>query len=124
MSTMTPAAETVAAACGAACAAEPERGLMFPPEESVRPGRPNAAERRALTICAGCPVLAACCRAVLATQDSAPMSYGVAGGMTAADRRAVRAAGRGQSGPESQSRSRARRARRAGVGAAGGRGAA
>lgn len=68
-----------------ACAASPER--MFPVAESKRPGLRTVGEQRALAVCAACPVLAACSRAV----RSMDMLYGVAGGMTAADRRAVRA---------------------------------
>lgn len=69
-----------------ACAADPE--LMFPPRDSLQPGMANKQERRALEVCAGCPVLATCRAAVL---GSAPMPFGVAGGLTMADRRAVRA---------------------------------
>lgn len=67
------------------CKRDPER--MFPVAESQRPGPRTAGEQRALAVCAACPVLAACSRAVRGME----MPYGVAGGMTAADRRAVRA---------------------------------
>lgn len=68
------------------CETDPE--AMFPVAESKRPGMRTEGERRALSVCATCPVLAACSRAV----RSMDMPYGVAGGMTAADRRAIRAA--------------------------------
>lgn len=68
------------------CAADAER--MFPLEESQRPGQePTAGERRALQVCWRCPVLQACRAEVLEMQ----LPYGVAGGLTAAQRRGVRA---------------------------------
>lgn len=70
------------------CEGDPER--MFPVAESRRPGARTDGERRALDVCATCPVLASCSRAVRDME----MPYGVAGGMTAADRRAIRAAER------------------------------
>lgn len=90
MPTMTPARNTAAPALGPACADDPE--LMFPLVESERPWRPTLAEAAAQAVCARCPVLARCRRDVLET-DSMP--YGVAGGLTVADRRAVRASRRG-----------------------------
>lgn len=71
---------------------DPDR--MFPLHESERPGQRTTGEARALEVCAGCPVLAACRRAVLELDGSTPLAYGVAGGMTREDRRAVRAASR------------------------------
>ncbi|NWJ69613.1 WhiB family transcriptional regulator [Pseudonocardia sp. ICBG1122] len=70
------------------CESDPER--MFPVAESRRSGARTDGERRALDVCATCPVLAACSRAARDME----MPYGVAGGMTAADRRAIRAADR------------------------------
>lgn len=68
------------------CAADAER--MFPLEESERPRQePTAGERRALEVCARCPVLESCREAVL----ELPLAYGVAGGLTAAQRRGIRA---------------------------------
>lgn len=97
MPTMTPARLEVATAYGPACADDPE--LMFPLDESHQPGQATAGERAAQAVCARCPVLATCRAAVLDTQDSAPMTNGVAGGMTAAERRAVRAYRRGLTAP-------------------------
>ncbi|RUQ02516.1 WhiB family transcriptional regulator, partial [Microbacterium sp. HSID17254] len=51
---------------------------------------PHGGERRALRGC-GCRPLLAGCRAVVLGME---LPYGVAGGLTAADRRAVRAEGR------------------------------
>ena len=66
------------------CAANPER--MFPLEESQRAGQePTAGERRAM--CRRCPVLQRCREAVLELS----LPYGVAGGLTAAQRRRIRA---------------------------------
>lgn len=96
MSTMTPARTTAVPAPGPACGAvDPD--LMFPVVESERPGRPNPAERAALAVCARCPVRGDCLERVL----DAPLPYGVAGGLTAADRRAVRARRRGLDQPVS-----------------------
>ncbi len=67
------------------CAADPER--MFPPDESTRPRQlPTQGERAALAVCASCPVREACREAVLAMV----LPYGVAGGLTAQQRRDVR----------------------------------
>lgn len=68
------------------CAPDAER--MFPVDESGPGQSPTVGERAALTVCAGCPVLAACRVAVL----EMPLAYGVAGGLTAAARRELRAA--------------------------------
>ncbi|MEU8993202.1 WhiB family transcriptional regulator [Streptomyces sp. NPDC048558] len=73
----------------ALCAAVPER--MFPVAESKKTGQVSDGERRALAICQACPLLAECQAVVLGME----LPYGVAGGLTAADRRAVRAGGRG-----------------------------
>lgn len=74
----------------AACAEQGDR--MFPLDESERvEAGPTRGERQALALCAGCPVLAECRADVL----EAPLPYGVAGGLTAAERRAVRAVRRG-----------------------------
>jgi Transcription factor WhiB. len=67
------------------CALNPER--MFPVDESGPGQRPTAGERAALAVCAACPVRAACRAAVL----EMPLAYGVAGGLTAAQRRELRA---------------------------------
>lgn len=67
------------------CAADPER--MFPVAESGKAGRPTDGERRALRVCGRCPLLADCRSVVLGME----LPYGVAGGLTSADRRAVRA---------------------------------
>lgn len=74
------------------CATEPDR--MFPVDESERPGARTPGEALALAVCAGCPVLAECRTAVLGLDGWSPLAYGVAGGMTREDRRAVRAASR------------------------------
>ncbi|WP_374203698.1 WhiB family transcriptional regulator [Pseudonocardia sp. ICBG601] len=52
-----------------------------------------AEERRALSVCAGCPVLAACRTWALAEQ-----SHGIAGGLTEAQRTALRHRGRARRG--------------------------
>lgn len=70
------------------CARAPER--MFPVAESNKAGQVTEGERRALRVCQVCPLLAGC-RAVVLEME---LPYGVAGGLTAADRRAVRAGGR------------------------------
>src|ERR1700761_2012383 len=90
MPTMTPAPSTAAPAPGPACAGDPD--LMFPLVESERAWRPTPGEAAAQAVCARCPVLAQCRRDVL-TGEPAP--YGVAGGLTVADRRAIRASRRG-----------------------------
>lgn len=92
MATMTYAARRAASPSAPACAADPER--MFPVVESERPGDRTPGERRALAVCQRCPMLAVCRRAVLGLDGTAPLAYGVAGGMTREDRRAVRAAHR------------------------------
>lgn len=75
------------------CAADPER--MFPLEESTRASQdPTAGERAALRVCSGCPVLARCREQVL----EQPLPYGVVGGLTAAQRRTVRARRAGHAG--------------------------
>lgn len=81
--TRTPA--EASAVSGAACGLDAER--MFPVDESNRPGRMTAGERRALAVCQACPLLSRC-RSVVLTIE---LPYGVAGGLTAAERRAVRA---------------------------------
>ena len=101
MPTMTPARSTAAPAPGPACADDPD--LMFPLVESERPWRPTPGEAAAQAVCARCPVLAQCRRDVL-TGEPAP--YGVAGGLTVADRRAIRAS---QARPRPQPRPRSRR---------------
>ena len=68
------------------CAPDPER--MFLVNESGRGQPPTAGERAAGAVCTGCPVLAAFRAAVL----EMPLAYGVAGGLTAAQRRERRAA--------------------------------
>lgn len=70
------------------CARTPE--LMFPVDESRNAGQATPGERRALAVCLVCPLLTECRSVVLSME----MPYGVAGGLTAADRRAVRAGGR------------------------------
>ena len=90
MPTMTPARSTAAPAPGPACADDPD--LMFPLVESERAWRPTPGEAAAQAVCARCPVLARCRRETLAGE---PAPYGVAGGLTVADRRAIRASRRG-----------------------------
>ena len=68
------------------CAGDPEQ--MFPVDESGPGQAPTVGERAALAVCAGCPVLDRCRVAVLAM----PLAYGVAGGLTAGQRRELRAA--------------------------------
>lgn len=70
------------------CAADPER--MFPVDESRHAGQATPGERRALVVCDACPLSAECRTVVLGME----LLYGVTGGMTAAERRAVRAAER------------------------------
>ena len=81
-----PAAATAASTSRVLCAADPDR--MFPLEESVRPGQaPTAGERAALAVCGRCSLLQACRAEVL----EMALPYGVAGGLTAAQRREIRA---------------------------------
>lgn len=68
------------------CAATPER--MFPVDESGPGQAPTVGERAALAVCAACLVRDRCRVAVLGM----PLAYGVAGGLTAAQRRELRAA--------------------------------
>lgn len=86
--------------------------MFFGPADSPA-GRPlHAWERRALAVCAGCPVAAACLAEALEfpTTDQ----YGVIGGMTAGQRQGVLGASR-------RKRGRAQRSRRSGqTSAAGG----
>lgn len=76
--------------------------VFFGPADSSA-GRPlHLWERRALAVCAGCPVVAACRAEAL--EFSAAEQYGVVGGMTAGQRRAVlrtsrQGRGRGQRPP-------------------------
>ena len=70
------------------CAADPER--MFPVAESRNAGHVTEGECRALQLCQACPLLAECRIVALGME----LPYGVAGGLTAADRRAARAEGR------------------------------
>lgn len=66
------------------CAADADR--MFPAVESVQAGAPTLEERAALAMCASCPLMAACRTWALDVR----LPYGIAGGLTAADRRAGR----------------------------------
>lgn len=85
-----PAAVTAASTSRVLCADDPER--MFPLEESVLPDQgPTTGERAALAVCGRCPLLQSCRAAALEMQ----LPYGVAGGLTAAERRGIRA-GRGR----------------------------
>lgn len=68
------------------CAGDPER--MFPVDESGPGQAPTVGERAALAVCAACLVRDRCRVAVLGM----PLAYGVAGGLTAAQRRELRAA--------------------------------
>ena len=74
-------------------AVDPE--VFFGPADS-RAGAPvHAWERRALTVCANCPLVTACLTEAL--KYPADEQYGVVGGMTAGQRRAVlRASRRGR----------------------------
>ncbi len=90
MSSLT-AAPALLTTTRALCAEDPER--MHPVAESQRSRQePTAGERHALAVCYRCPLLASCREAVLTV---APLPYGVAGGMTAMQRRAARATRRG-----------------------------
>lgn len=92
MPTMTPALNRADTAPPRAC--DPRLihpDLMFPLVESTVPGRANAAEEKARAVCLRCPIRPECLAEVL----EADMPFGVAGGLTAAERRAVRARGRG-----------------------------
>ena len=91
MPTMTPALARADTTPTAACSdVDPE--LMFPLEESQLPGQRTPGEVAALAVCARCEIAQRCRKDVL----EARMPYGVAGGMTAADRRAARARRRDQ----------------------------
>lgn len=72
---------------GGACRADPER--MFPVSEDTSSPAAAAAVAAAKAVCGGCPVLGWCRVWALA----ALLSDGVAGGMTAAERREARVAG-------------------------------
>ena len=61
--------------------------VFFGPADSSEGGRRYTWERRALAVCGRCPVMAAC-RAT-ALEFPADEQYGVIGGMTAGQRRAV-----------------------------------
>jgi Transcription factor WhiB len=62
--------------------------IFFGPADSPEKGRPTHAwERRALAVCASCPLLAAC--RTMALDFPAAEQYGVLGGMTAGQRRAA-----------------------------------
>ncbi len=63
--------------------------LFFPATESVDLTRPNAAERTALAVCAGCPLAAR--RLCLEQALTYPISdqFGVVGGATGAQRKAL-----------------------------------
>lgn len=79
--------------------------VFYGPADSPA-GRPlHGWERRALAVCAGCPVVAACLAEAL--EFPAAEQYGVMGGMTAGQRRAVLWASR-------RGRGRAQRPRRGG----------
>ena len=69
---------------------------MFPLYASQRRGQePTEGEWAALAVCERCPVLAPCREAVLTVS---PLTHGVAGGMTAMQRREARAIRRGLTG--------------------------
>lgn len=71
-----------------ACAGrDPE---LFYPVKDTDGTRPNREERRALAVCAACPVQPACLDSAL--EFPAAEQHGVIGGMTAAQRRAALAA--------------------------------
>lgn len=89
MSTMTRAPKRAAGTHAPACASDPER--MHPVDESERPGQRTAGEAWALEVCAVCPLLTECRAAAVGLGSSAPLAYGVAGGLTREDRRAIRA---------------------------------
>lgn len=63
--------------------------FFFPTTDSTSIRRPNAPERAALRVCAGCPLAArkACLREALAWPRD--KQYGVVGGTTAAQRKAI-----------------------------------
>ncbi|MGH3695350.1 MAG: WhiB family transcriptional regulator [Pseudonocardiaceae bacterium] len=61
--------------------------VFFGPADSSEGAPVRSWELRALAVCAGCPVLATCRAAAL--EFAADEQYGVIGGMTAGQRRAV-----------------------------------
>ena len=87
MPTMTPALKRANSAPPQACASLPDADVMFPLHESRVAGQRTAGEAAAVAVCARCPVLERCFEAAL----EAEMPYGVVGGLTVADRRAIRA---------------------------------
>jgi WhiB family redox-sensing transcriptional regulator len=66
--------------------------FFYPANDSRRADQPNAVERMALRVCAGCPLASrkACLEAEL--RFPSHKQYGVFGGATAAQRRAILAA--------------------------------
>lgn len=63
----------------------PESVLFFPPTSAERKEERNDRERRAKTICAGCPVRATCLDYALGIREP----HGIWGGLTEAERRVL-----------------------------------
>jgi hypothetical protein len=80
--------------------------VFFGPADSSEGGPVHSWERRALAVCAGCPMLTACRAEAL--EFAADEQYGVSGGMTAGQRRAVLRGSRPGSGRARQTRKRGR----------------
>lgn len=76
---------------GPACSdVDPE--LFFPPVDTPEGAQPSPCENAALAVCAGCSVRAACPEVALGHPGRE--HYGVIGGMTAGQRRALLRAAR------------------------------
>lgn len=63
--------------------------LFFPAQDSPAPTKPNAAERAALNVCAACPLTARRRCLQMALLHPVHEQWGVVGGATAAQRRAI-----------------------------------
>lgn len=83
---------------------EPE--VFYGPADSSEGGPVHTWEKRALAVCASCPVLATCRAEAL--EFAADEQFGVIGGMTAGQRRAVLRGSRPRQGRARQNRSRSR----------------
>jgi WhiB family redox-sensing transcriptional regulator len=68
----------------------PDPEIWFPLQESDEDERPTSGEARALLICRGCPIVAECLADRLAWEVGTRNDpWGVCGGKTAAQRRAL-----------------------------------
>lgn len=76
--------------------------VFYGPADSPERGPMHTWERRALTVCADCPLLASCRAEAL--EYPADEQYGVIGGMTAGQRRAVLRGSRAGQGRPRQTR--------------------